>query len=330
MTRRDVVQRGRSLGGLRRLTFGLTSGLTFVLLSGCGALGGEPGGSSNLPNRGLTPYAIHREDGAAAPVLEPPEGARLGAPAALVTNEGVELLFELVRGSTKSVGLARSSDGFQFGPITEPAELEGFGDPAVRGSVMGLGLDEDTIQLRVGGLLVATIRAEEPFELGGISAPSIVLAGEEVWVYYAAADVSGRPVAARARFDGSHRLIDQIVVLEPRSQCQKPSGSRVPCWDEDGVFGPEVRRATSGAGRTLFRMMFSGGNGSSRAIGFAASFDGTHFEELPDNPVLDEVELTEANPSNVRLGDEYLLYFEHDGKIYVATNQHGQATEAIE
>ena len=71
-----------------------------------------------------------------------------------------------------------------------------------------------------------------------------------------------------------------------------------------------MRRATTGSGRTLWRMFFTGGRGELSAVGFAAADapDGD-FTPYLYNPIVKDSQRSRAGPTNVRFGDGYLLYF---------------------
>jgi hypothetical protein len=88
---------------------------------------------------------------------------------------------------------------------------------------------------------------------------------------------------------------------------------------------PEVRRAVTSLGRTVYRMMYESKDADGApVIAFAASFDGASFTDYPQNPLFPG-----AEPSNIRLGDRYLLYFVDTGTIALAIDAPAAPSETF-
>ncbi|TNF26971.1 MAG: hypothetical protein EP329_20280 [Deltaproteobacteria bacterium] len=299
--------------------------LAFVLAglvggaSGCAAQGGEDGGGANLPNRGIVPWTRVTPDEAAF-ILVPPADApavRWREPCALVTDGAVRLYLEARDTDTGDAAVlwAESPDGAAF---TAPSvALDDAAAPSVTeapdgtlwmafvspdGATLGLAssLDGERFTVVDPAVVVADDGAT-------VDAPSLVHDGAQLIVYYARTDADGSTHIARVRgVDGS--ALPAEVVLEAGTGCVDPSGDAEPCWDADGVDSPDVRLATTAAGRRVFRLFYRGARGASGGLGFAASYDGLSFSRFAFNPVYDE-RFDERGPSSVRLGDRYLLYW---------------------
>ena len=85
---------------------------------------------------------------------------------------------------------------------------------------------------------------------------------------------------------------------------------------------------TTGAGRSVLRLFYVGHGEKSAALGFAAAFDSSGWRRFPYNPVLTGPGRP-SEPSNLSLGDSYLLYFGDAGRIAVTTNEAGNPTEGF-
>ena len=98
-------------------------------------------------------------------------------------------------------------------------------------------------------------------------------------------------------------------------------------WMPGEVGGAEVRRAVSGAGRVVYRLVYAGGR--SGDVGFAASFDGMVWSPYAFNPALGD-DADERAPSNVRLGERYLMYVARpQGRLGVAERVVENASEVF-
>lgn len=270
--------------------------LVTVATLGCGAEGGTDGGGAGLPDRGIVPY----EKLAPLPDDEVPFLVADGAePAAIVVDGGVELLLTTPEG----VAHARSADGTAFGSFDTVAT--GVGAPAIARDGAGFVLAwEADDAVHVGRTTALTAFPTDSLAVvPGVRAPSVVVAKGAI-VLYAVRDLTVERLEIAE--DGS--VSAPTVVMRSDEDCLDESGD--PCFDYMGVDSPEVQVATTALGRTVYRMMYTGvGARFDRGIGFAASFDGVNFSRYPFNPVFSDSG-RESQPSNVRFGDSYLLYFQ--------------------
>jgi len=307
---------------MRRATT-ITIAVSAALLAlGCAAQGGEDGGGANLPNRGIVPWERVTPDDAPF-VLVPPASSpdlRWREPHALVDDGRVLLYLEArdtVTGDTE-VLLAESADGVTFTApsvaLTDaaaPSVSRGpggafwmaFASPA--GDAIGLASSDDGRTFTVETADIVTAGADET-----VGAPSLVHDGSELLVYYSRVTADAVEIA-RASGSPGGSFADDGVVLSPGTGCVDSSGDAETCWDALEVGSPDVRIATTGAGRRVFRLFYGGLAGSRAALGFAASHDGLTFSRFAFNPVVDE-RFDEHAPSSVRLGDRYLLYWSEE------------------
>lgn len=289
-------------------------------VAGCATQGGEGGGAANLPNRGIVPYEkVELGDAGVPIVLAPPDDdTRVGGASAVVDGGRVVLYVEL----GGSVARAESADGVVFGaPETVLSAGAAIGSPAVAragdawhlvyvrdgGRAIGYARSADgrRFEAEAAPLLVA----EGEDEAGGLDGPSLVPVDGGFRLYYAArADADSPFRVAWAESGPDLRFERRGVALEPGAGCVDFLGKTVTCWDADGVESPEVRRARTPTGRTVWRMFYTGRRGGKTGLGFAASFDGVAWSRYAHNPVLDDAG-SEREPSNVLLGGRYLLYF---------------------
>ncbi|MDP6943400.1 MAG: hypothetical protein QF464_04560, partial [Myxococcota bacterium] len=213
------------------------------------------------------------------PVLGPSdEGApewlseRAGAPAVLQQESTWLLAFAFGQGA--GIGLAWSMDGEDFT------------------------LDEAPL-LEATGL----------YEQEGIDSPSLIRTETGYRLYYEGRDSDGTTRILVA--DGDHGLVFQRVgvALDAGLGCEDVTGQPETCWDAAGVGSPEVRPAITPAGRPVYRLFYSGLGATGLDLGFAASWDGVNFERFVYNPVVGS-DAAERQPTNVRINDHYLLFFE--------------------
>ena len=103
-----------------------------------------------------------------------------------------------------------------------------------------------------------------------------------------------------------------------------------PDWAPPAVLQPEIRLATTGAGRAVYRMVYAGRAGGGDAdLAFAAAFDGLSFSDWPFDPALGG-DPDEFAPSNIRLGERYLLYYGRpNGRLGVAQRIADNPTESF-
>ncbi len=320
-----------------------------LLAAACSSLGGDGGGDSNLPNRGIAAYApVERGEEAGGRVLVAAQGEALEAPSAVAQGPGVALYVTrrpAAAGERAFIARAVSEDGgITFGalePALTPAEV-----PWVRGGVEGASLVEVDGVWRMAfasddppGIGWATsadgarfepleaplLTPQEPWEQGGVSAPSVVLEGGRFALYYTARDASGRAVIARALVGTEGEVRREGVVLEGGAACVDLEGAEAPCWDMDGVEGAEVRLARSGTGRTVYRMFYLGRQGRAVGLGFAASSDGLTWSRYRYNPTLEGA----GEASNLLHSERYLLYWATQGGVMLGINDRGQVSEVF-
>lgn len=305
-------------------------------LAGCAALGGGGGGGDELPNRGIVPWERFRPPGADGPedfVLAPadPGAERLTAPSAVVVDDVVHLYYEVrpqVGESPSRIERAVSGPaGLVFG--APEVVLDGADAPPWLGtrpsspSVVGY---EGTWIMAVSygageGFALAWSLDGEAFawlpepalirlgggEAGGVLAPALVADDDLVTLYYEARTAAG-VASIRSAIAGWDLAFERAgVVLQPGVACAGPDGQPESCWDAGSVGSPEVRVATSAAGTPLLRLFYSGTSGSKGSLGFAASWDGDIWDRYAFNPIVDD-SYDQREPSNVRLGDHYVLY----------------------
>ncbi len=277
--------------------------LAVLLLVGCGTLGAEGGGDTDLPNRGVVPYTVATLDGV----------GELTEPAAVVVGAEVHLFATEEAPGGSSVVRLRSQDGLRFGA---PEIIEG---GARSPSAV---VHEGVVQLafvRGGRVFMGPVGEPEATSIEG-DAPSLVSVDGELQLYVSRAEQVLKVVDGRAG----------PTILLPGRDCVDPAGEPEACWDAGLVGSAEIRVGTSATGRRLWRLMYGGGRGDARSIGFAASWDGVVFTRYAFNPIVPidamyDGDPKDAAPSNVRLGDRYLLYFERDGVLAAAVNDAGAA-----
>lgn len=290
-----------------------------LLLVGCAA-GGDPGdGGSNLPERGFAGYErlLDADEAPVEPIARP-EGATLGDPYARVVDGRVELYVARCPDDAPChIAVARSDDGLSFGPLEVFAEdADGLTAPFV--------FDETLYAVRGDGAAIVAVAGGAPTTLldGGdarLGSPSVVDAdGPWAWLYLT------------RETDAAHEVLRMQLgpgpgTLEP---VELPGLPEV--WTPPAILQPEVRRATTGAGRAVYRMVYAGRPGGGDAdLAFAASFDGRVFSDWPFDPALGG-DPDEFAPSNIRLGDRYLLYYARaEGRLGVAERRADNPTESF-
>ena len=289
-------------------------------LASCGTLGGEGGGSENLPNRGIIPYT--RIEARAIDALP---GERLREPSAVLRDGRVALYFEVRTASAARIDRA-VGDGLAFGP--RETVLEDAGAPSViwvegvahlvfeRKSGIGHGTSADGIVFEID---------RDPILRGaGIGAPSLVATEEGFELYHQVRTSSAIFVARSGR---NLAFADASEVLAPGTMCTGTDGGPEACWDGESVQAPEVRLATTANGRQVLRMMYTGRGRAGSGIGFAAAELGGDFVRFATNPIVDAEDVDEEAPTNLRLEDRYLLWFSETGGIAVAIDDAGLPSE---
>ena len=312
--------------------------LTAIFLSGawaftgaCSALGGGGGGAENLPNRGIVPYARHAADASPDATEEPPTTWVLQSPdpAALryvepaPVQDGARLWLYAQRrdvaADTSSIVRAELVDGGERA-LEPTVVIEDAAAPAVvriaaewllawsapDASRILIARSSDGATLT--GEPVTAVAAIDPTT--AVRSPSLVaLSDGTLELYYEARDgEDAPPTIHRAISDGALDAFEPASpVFETGTGCTDPSGDDEPCWDADGVGEPSVALATTPASRTLRRLFYVGRSGSSTAVGFAASFDGTTWSRFPFNPSLDP-KTALRQPAQANVDQRWLLY----------------------
>ncbi len=320
-----------------------------ALLVACGSLGGGGGGGDGLPNRGIAGYTMVRVEGSgegsAVDAADlPPEyihsnaddRPRLVEPSAWLHDGAIEMLAERRERDDSAIVWLRSTDGGStfsepvdlLVPAALPAEWgawEELSAPALLrtsvGWVVAVGVgDGEGIGLLRGAALDALVPdpalalvPTEAFELEGIGAPSLVSDGDVLLLYYQTAGTNGvegsgavdySAAIALARIEPDGAVVREGVVVDA-SVC----GDAEECLEAEGIGSPEVRLATTAAGRAVYRLFASAGDDGTDAIVFAASFDGRAFSRFPFNPVIDEARFAEYGATNLRIDDTYVLIY---------------------
>jgi hypothetical protein len=119
-----------------------------------------------------------------------------------------------------------------------------------------------------GPQIVSTIPGGAP--IAGASSPCAIVQGGEIEIFaLAAADGA---IHQYVSADGIQSFKDLGPVLGPSNE----DGG----FDSYAVSAPSVQVEISGAGRTLYRLWYTGTDapGGTVSIGLAGSFDGIHFE----------------------------------------------------
>jgi len=307
----------------------------FAGLAGCAALGGGGGGDDNLPNRGIVPYvrALSADGETGRFVLESSDPTTLifVEPHALLTADTQIVLFAEARDldaggasvvrcdveATLTCGTPRT--------VLDPSAAEWLegraGAPSVvlqdgswllafaYGAGAGIGLawsvDGEDFVLDDEPLL----EAAGTYEAGGIDSPSLVQTETGYRLYYEGRDANGAARILVAEGDFGLDFERRGVALNVGLDCRDVAGQPEPCWDAAGVGSPEVRVGTTGAGRRVYRLFYTGVGAAGMDLAFAASWEGFEFERFVFNPVI-ATAATERQATNLWVDDRYLLFFE--------------------
>lgn len=302
----------------------VTSGLVAGVVASCAALGGDDGGGAHLPNRGVVPWTRVTPDDAPF-ILVPPADApsvRWREPNALVRDGVVQLYVEARDTADDSARVlwATSEDGVVFtapsvaladaaapSAAVDAAGTTWLAFAAPDGAAIGLASSSDGAYFGLVDPEVATAAAADEV----LASPSLVVDGSRLVIYFTRVTAGSAPTIVRVSGPASGPFTLDGVALEGGTGCLASDGGAEPCWDDGGVSSPDVRLATTPAGRRVFRLFYRGAHGATGDLGFAASWDGLTFSRFPFNPVVDE-RFDEVGPSNVRLGDRYLLYWSEE------------------
>jgi hypothetical protein len=304
-------------------------------MAACGALGGGGGGGENLPNRGITPYerVDLGDEGAPVPHVLVPEDRQLTElrePSGLLDDDRVVLFFEVrerASGAGHIVRATSDASGAVFAaatPVLTAADAgdwagERVGAPSVirtpegwlmafgygAGEGIGLARSQDGLSFAADPEPALTRDAAELT----VDSPSLVRFEGRLLLYYqtVAVEAGAAPHIAYAQVEGA-AATRQGIALTPGTGCLGADGAEDPCWDRAGVGSPEVRVARTATGRELLRLFYTGYSAKRGDLGFAASLDGAEWSRFVFNPVVAE-KADEREATNLRFGDEYLLYF---------------------
>lgn len=260
------------------------------LVAGCAA-GGDPGdGGAGLPDRGFGAYEwVVDAEGDPITLIEL-DGKRIGAPMAVVDAGRVVLYFELCDDDRCDVGRAESADGVTFGDpqIVAPDMRAPYLDRRDGQWILYGAHDDGVVRMRSDDGVAfdtrVTVKSAE-----GVGSPSVVERDGALTLFATHLD-DGEVAFARS--------VDRGEGFGPWSPVEIPGTAEG--WDPGEVLDPEVRAAETAAARGVLRVVYGGGGD----LGFAASFDGEAWSGYAFNPALEDA----AGPSNIRLGDRYLLY----------------------
>ena len=271
---------------MRRLVMGSALGVV-AFSAGCAALGGDDGGSANLPDRGIGGW-VRVVDPESPWVIGDLTAPRMAGPSALVVDARVVMILQRETGETATlVRVEGGLDGTSFGA---PEALV----PPISGREPSLGQASDgTFWLAYegdDGLAFARSNDARTFSdvaSSGVDAlaeaPSMVIEGTEVHLWSAR---DGRLFHQRATLGETLAFDAAVEVFAPGEDCVDRNGEAAPCWDAGGIVDAEVRLATSPTGRKVYRMFYTGSGGRVARLGFAASFDGVTWSRYAFNPVV--------------------------------------------
>jgi hypothetical protein len=300
------------------------------LALGCAQLEGSDGGAANLPTRGATGYEpIARGNPPSSLVISPDTSSALSyrQPHAMHDGDGVTLVFEAHDNATGHSWIARAhaADGISF---DEPVPLLGgpddstaFSSPTVACSsqdciLLAASSDQQRLYVARGSLAGSfTLDEHVPFEVSedyetaGITHPSAAYDPKRdlfVIVYQTHGAPETTPDLALATLSATGEISKRGLVPLTSQPCISAANEPEPCWDTDGRTSPDLRRAITASDRVLWRLSYTGSSSEDSAVGFAASWDAENFVAFESNPGFSG---QRAEPSNIRLGAHYLLYF---------------------
>ena len=300
------------------------------LALGCAQLEGADGGAANLPTRGATGYApIAQGTPPSSLVITPETSSSLSyrQPHAMHDGDGVTLLFDIHDGQSDHSWIARahSADGISFdepAPILGgPSDAISFSSPTVACSsqeciLVAASRAQQRLYIARGSLTGSFTLDEnilfdvtEDYESTAITHPSVAYDPERdlfVIVYETHGAPDTVPELALATLSASGELSKRGLLPITSRPCLSADDEPAPCWDADGRTSPDLRRAITATDRVLWRLSYTGSSSEDSAIGFAASWDAENFVAFDSNPGFSG---QRAEPSNIRVGAHYLLYF---------------------
>jgi hypothetical protein len=279
---------------------------------------------------------------------------RLRAPGAVV-QDGVTVLYGELEGSPSGDGILRaeSHDGLRFDavppdPVVVPRAGQsrvGAPSPLVNGAGLllfyevgdGAGIARTASDDgRTFGEPRLVLSPAAAWERGAVKAPGAVAIGSAELLFYEGGAGSGIGLAI-AEGAGSFARVSEVPLLTAE-RVETP-----PHWTALQSLGaPSALVVRDALGENALRLFFSavghestapesdGGAPVNASIGLAAARLGASPRDLdfalfPQNPVLGGVQnlaaVTEREPSVVRVGDEWRLYFDDGaGAVWLATN----------
>jgi len=319
-----------------------------ALAAGCGTLGADPPTESALPNRGIVPWTlveVLRGAWLSSWVFAPPaEPTTPGVREPCVRVEGVSgreavVVYAAVQqDGVGFIGRATSTDGIGFAPFASVLDDPDAEAPHVAVDAAG----RAHLVFASGGAIFHTVAGAdgrfestpeawaEPAAGEVLGSPALVFDAQDTpWLYFTR---TGEEDGARIEVQAGPRG-DRTIALAGGIDCQDPKGDESPCWDLE-TSRPDVRRAVTATGRTVYRMLYAGGRSQSSAIGFAAAFapDGP-FDRYAFNPVLEADDRDYTAPSSVPFGAGYLLYVGLEGArpgVMLAVDTVGAPSETWE
>jgi hypothetical protein len=261
---------------------------------GCATGSDEPGGGGfNLPHIDALPVSMPDD-----PVVYSQEKTTLSRPWAVVTDAGIQLWFGAKNAEGEWIA---SSHGESFN-AQEPWEDGRVREPCVVGNWLvygagdnaGIGLAErvDGQWLRRSDPILAP---EQDWESGMLAHPSLLVEkdlGRTLLFYVAGENRAAIGVAASDMDAVVFERLSQTPVFEPQP------------WNDTTFLplsGASAYLSLSPLGRPIYGIYYS----RQGAIGYAAGFEPTQFDELQVNPLLEQSGYNLEGP--MRAGD-YLFH----------------------
>ena len=214
-----------------------------VLAPSCATMGSEGVGDLDLPSAGMGPFrklAAEEVPGVAPFVLDD-RNANYREPAVLAEGRGALLYVVATVNGVDVIVRSRALDGRAF-----------FGTTT-----------------NVGNRPSVVLGADAAWEGGGVSGPSVMRRGSEIWLYYAAAGGIGLA-----------RSTDGLTFQKQSAPVLARDASSA--WETNEVHAPGVYALPDGR----IRLLYAAG----AAIGEAESADGVHFTRLDPNAATREIE----------------------------------------
>jgi hypothetical protein len=268
--------------------------------------------------------------------------ATLHAPSAITEGSRTILYLELREGTTTSILRAESEDGVRFSAVPDVPVVTAAGAPSVLLRADGIELyyavgdasihraqSSDGISFEAGAPVLS---AEAAWEAGRVSSPGAVRIGPALYLFYEGGDQAGIGLAISADGQtppvrvGSEPLLVPSSVANPRWTLLDSLGSPAPL-----VVDGSLRLFAHARGRedTAPKTADGGAAPLNDSIALVIASLPTAgavplFASWPYNPVLGGIAnlapIVESEPSVVRVGGQWRLYYESEGKLELATN----------